>query len=251
VDGSYLWAKLFGAGVACGNGIALDGSGNLFVTGYFLSAIDFNGGQLTSSAYGGFLVKLSASGGYIWSKGFGSFSQNPATYGYGGNSVDVAPNGDVAITGGFVGSIDLGGGAMTSSPSSVFDIFFARFSNSGTPVWSKHVTSSSTTTGIGYGVTSDGSGNLAFTGVVYGTADFGGVSASASGASTFVAKYSSVGTCLWAKAYAGNNLGSGIAADGGGNLFITGNWSGTVNFGSGTLASQNGGNDVFLLKLAP
>jgi hypothetical protein len=250
-DGSYLWAKLFGTGYASGNGIAVDGSGNLFVTGYFQSTINFDSVQLTSGNYGGFVVKLSASGAHLWSKGFGTFVNDPASYGCGGNSISIAPNGDALITGAFVGTIDLGGGALTANSSSVFDIFFARFSNTGTCLWSKHVTSSSATTGIGYGAASDGSGNMLFTGLLYGTADFGGATTSTTGASTFVAKYSSAGNCLWAKAYGGNNLGSGIAADALGNVLVTGNWSGTANFGGGLLSSQGGSNDSFLLNLTP
>ena len=148
-----------------------------------------------------------------------------------------------------MGTMDLGSGAITANSSSVFDIFFGRFSNSGTCLWSKRVSSSSSTSGLGYGATSDSSGNVAFTGEVYGTADFGGVTTSTSGASTFVVKYSPSGSCLWAKAYGGNNVGCAIASDSLGNLITTGNWSGTADFGSGILSSV-GGNEVFVLKLA-
>jgi Beta-propeller repeat. len=252
-DGSYLWAKQFGTGQASGNGIAVDGNGNLFVTGYFASAINFGGGQLTTgsiSTYGGFLVKLSASGTYVWSKGFGSFSSNPSSFGLGGNSVCLAPNGDVGISGSFLGSVDLGGGLLTANGSSVCDTFFARFSNSGTYLWSKHVTSSAASSGTSWGATSDGNGNMAFTGLVFGMANFGGVSTSTSGWSTFVSKYSPTGSCLWAKAYGGNNYGCGIAADRAGNLFTVGFWSGTVDFGSGPMSIPSG-SEAFVLKLAP
>ena len=45
-------------------------------------------------------------------------------------------------------------------------------------------------------------------------------------------------------------VGRGVAADSGGNLVTTGNFGGTVNFGTGSLTSA-GSNDIFLLKLAP
>jgi hypothetical protein len=252
VDGSYLWAKQMGSGQACGNGLAVDGSGNVFVTGYYLNTISFGGGQLStggSGTYGGFLVKLTGSGAYVWSKGFGSFTQAPSTYGYGGNSVCVGANGNVSITGGFVGSVDFGGGPLSASPYATFDIFFATFSNSGGYLWAKHVSSSAGTSGVGYGAASDGSGNVVFTGVVYGTADFGGVSVASSG--TFVAKYSPSGSCVWAKGCSGNNRGCGIDTDGNGNVVVTGFWSGASDFGNGTLNSVSGGTDVFLLKFAP
>jgi hypothetical protein len=245
VDGSYLWAKQFGTGYALGNGIAVDGSGNLFVTGYFLRTINFDSVQLTSSAYSGFLVKLSASGAHLWSKGFGNFADDPSTQGTGGKSVCVASNGDAVITGGFVGTIDLGGGPMTSKSSSSSSIVFARYSTSGTYVWSKPVLSS----GVGCGAAVDGSGNMLFTGGVYGTADFGGVLTSTTGEAAFVVKYSPTGNCLWAKAYGGSNRGLGLAVDSLGNVLATGKWYGTVDFGRGPLISN--GADAFILKLAP
>jgi hypothetical protein len=140
---------------------------------------------------------------------------------------------------------------LTANQFSTFDIFFAKFSNSGAHQWSKHVTSSLSSSGIGLGARIDSNGNMLFTGKVYGTADFGGVSTSTSGMSTFVAKYSPTGGCLWAKAYSGNNQGFGVAADNAGNVFAGGNWSGTTDFGAGPMTSQSGGTDAFLLKLAP
>ncbi len=92
---------------------------------------------------------------------------------------------------------------------------------------------------------------MLFTGKVYGTADFGGVGAASSGMGAFVVKYSSAGGCLWAKAYGANDLGAGVAADSGGNVLVTGTWGGATDFGGGSLTSQGGGSDIFLLKLAP
>ena len=94
---------------------------------------------------------------------------------------------------------------------------------------------------------------MLFTGRVYGVADFGnGVTASSTGINTFVSKYSSTGTCVWAKAYAGNNQGHSIGSDAAGNAVVTGKWSGTTDFGDGVArTSVAGGMDTYILKLAP
>ncbi len=90
------------------------------------------------------------------------------------------------------------------------------------------------------------------TGFFVGPADFGGGPLSSSGMDIFVAKYSSSGTYLWAEGFGGasSDVGNAIAVDGSGNVFTTGYFQGTVDFGGGSMTSQ-GALDIFLLKLAP
>jgi len=71
--GQHLWSKSFGdASGQKVNGIAVDGSGNVVVTGQLSGSIDIGGGPLVSQ--GGddvFAAKLDAGGLHIWSKSFG------------------------------------------------------------------------------------------------------------------------------------------------------------------------------------
>lgn len=69
---SHLWSKSFGDGYGeYINGIAVDPSGNVLVTGNFDSAIDLGGGPLvTSGDDGAFVAKFSPSGELIWGRGF-------------------------------------------------------------------------------------------------------------------------------------------------------------------------------------
>ena len=67
----------------------------------------------------------------------------------------------------------------------------------------------------------------------------------------FVAKYTAAGTFSWANRYGGSvdDEGRGIAIDGGGNVLVTGNFSGTATFGTHAFTSSAGSTDVFLSRM--
>jgi phage-related tail fiber protein len=74
-SGNYIWAKSIGSNNPDnGYGIAVDGTGNLYITGSFSSTADFDPGAGTanltsnSSACDIFFAKYDASGNYIWAK---------------------------------------------------------------------------------------------------------------------------------------------------------------------------------------
>ena len=116
-----MWSRGFGdTGNDVGFSVGLDGAGNVFITGEFEGSVDFGGGLLTSA--GGrdiFLAKYDTSGTHLWSQRFGD------SRGDQGFGVGVDGTGNVFITGWFQGTVDFGGGPLTSAGS--FDIFLAKF----------------------------------------------------------------------------------------------------------------------------
>jgi uncharacterized protein (AIM24 family) len=244
VDGSLLWAKRFG-GIYddYGYGVAVDSSDNIIVTGFFMEQVNFGGGALNSAGGGDiFVAKFSSSGTHIWSKRLGGVNSDA------GYSVGVDDNGNVVVVGWFAGTVDFGGGPLTSVGSS-YDIFVARYSGTdGNHLWSKRLGS----TGADYanGVAMDSNGNITVTGVFEGTVDFGGGGlTSAGGCDIFLAKYSASGVHLWSKRFGSTSTddGDGVAVDSNGNVIVTGTFKGTVDFGGGGLTSA-GGCDIFLAK---
>jgi lambda repressor-like predicted transcriptional regulator len=244
-DGSHIWSKRYGdTGTDDGFGVAVDGSGNVLVTGQFQGTVDFGGGGLTSA--GGldiFVAKFSgANGSHVWSKRFGDTNNDQCF------SVAVDGSGNVLVPGFFQGTVDFGGGGLTSAGG--FDIFVAKFSGAdGSHLWSKRY--GDTGADLSTGAAVDGGGNVLVTGNFQGTVDFGGGGLiSAGDFDIFVAKFSGAdGSHLWSKSYGDTAIDTGatVAVDGG-NVLATGNFQGTVDFGGGGLTSAGNG-DVFLLKL--
>ena len=68
----------------------------------------------------------------------------------------------------------------------------------------------------------------------------------------FVANYDASGNVVWALQAGGTGaeFGTGLALDGSGNSFITGQFGGAADFGDFTLTSA-GGTDIFIAKLGP
>jgi hypothetical protein len=105
----------------------------------------------------------------------------------------------------------------------------------------------------GNSISVDANGNSYVTGSFNGIATFGTIQLSSFGSSDiFVAKFDSVGNCLWAKQAGGTDLdmGSGIAFDANMNIFVTGYFTGNATFGT-TQFTSAGGTDIFLAKFDP
>ncbi len=100
--GDYIWAKnMGGTGFDRGNGIAVDGSGSIYATGYFLSdPADFNiggaNGQLSPEGADGFIVKFvcgdTTSAQLVFEECGGSFTVNGTVYTASGTYTQVLPN---------------------------------------------------------------------------------------------------------------------------------------------------------------
>jgi len=242
-----------------GAGVAVDGSGNVYATGFFRGTVDFDPGpgteNLTSSGSGkdAFVSKLDSSGGLVWARHWGSTGDDR---GYG---IAVDGSGNVYTTGAFEGTVDFDPGPatvnLTSSGSG--DVFVSKLDSSGNYAWARHW--GSTGDDRGYGIAVDGSGNVHTIGAFAGTVDFDPGAPSVDLASSgfddvFVSKLDSSGTYVWAKAWGatGYDYGFGITVDGSGNVYSTGRFQGTVDFDPGAPSvdlASGGGFDVFVSKL--
>lgn len=114
---------------------------------------------------------------------------------------------------------------------------------------------SSSNTSWGQGVVTDTAGNQYVTGSFMGTVNFGGTSKTSAGdTDIFVAKYNPQGTLLWVDTFGdvGTDDGQAIAVDSAGNVYVTGDYFGSIKF-DGTTAVLSGGNGTnpaaFVLKL--
>ena len=243
--GSWIWSKTIGGGgYDQGNAIAADDADNVVATGYIgagTGGVDFGGGMLFSAGLSDvFLVKYSAAGVHQWSKRFGGSGNDT------GMAISTDSAGSVYIIGSFEGTIDFGGGPLTSS--GMRDIFVAKFSATGTHVWSKKF--GSTGDDVGYGLTVDSAGDAVISGKFQSSVSFGGTAlTSAGGDDIFLAKLSGTnGNHVWSKSF-GNTSGDvslAVTADASRNVVMTGYFTGSVNLGGALLSGS--GLDVFVAK---
>jgi hypothetical protein len=240
-SGNILWSKQFGdTDDDIGYSLAVDGSGNVFVTGSFHGSVDFGSGALVSA--GGadiFLAKYNAMGVHQWSMRFGALQDDS------GYSLAVDGSGNVLVIGIYRGSVDFGGGVFTSAGGA--DIFLAKYSAGGILQWSQSFGSSQDDTGNSLAV--DGFGNVFMTGAFRGSVNFGGGAlASAGGSDIFLAWYDDDGIYAWSGRLGGSqdDYGFDLAVDGSGNMLVIGIYRGTIDFGSGPPVTSEGGADIFL-----
>lgn len=236
--GNHVWSNRFGfGGHQDAYRVALDGAGNVFVTGTFADTLIFGADALVSAGANDiFVAKLGPAGAPLWAKSFGDANEQ---VGYG---LDTDGAGNVLVTGYFNGTVDFGGGPLTGD----YDVFVAKFDPAGNHIWSKRFGDDSDQFAQGLGV--DGAGNVLVTGYFYGDLDFGGGPLTGD-VDIFVAKLDPSGNHIWSQRFgdATDQYGYNVAADGSGNVLVSGYYWGDVDFGGGTLTSA-GDYDVFVAK---
>lgn len=234
-----------------GQAIAIDSSGNIYVTGYFQGTKDFGSISITSSdsINNMFLTKYHPDGSVEWTKhASGGLAQSSnGTYGTG---VAVDKFGSVFVVGTFGDKIDFDGNIVTSTSSGAWDIFVAKYNSDGTLEWAK--SPGDTGTGEANAVAVDSLGNVYVTGVFADKKVFGGVTLSSktSGAwDIFIAKYLPDGSVAWAKSAGGNgnDHSASITIDKKDNVYLTGNIKDGGDF-SGVTVTTAGGWDAFVAK---
>jgi len=242
-SGNWLWAKQAGgtSDDYCYS-IAIDSSGNSYVTGYFSGTASFGNITLESSGYNDiFVVKLDSSGNWLWAKQAGGIDYDES---YG---ITTDSSGNSYVTGCFQGTASFGNTNLISNGYN--DIFVAKLDSSGNWLWAQKAGGTDWDEGIG--IATDSSGNSYVTGCFSGTASFGNITLTSNGsADIFVAKLDSSGNWLWAQKAGGTDWDKGIsiATDFSGNSYVTGFFKGIASFGNITLESS-GYNDIFVAKL--
>ena len=250
--GNPVWAKQFGGVYEDGGtGVAVDGAGNIVLTGFFKGYCSFGGVTLRTAQITDpdvFLAKFSSAGLHLWSEHF--------TNGAGdwGNGVAVDTSGNIALVGSFTGSLNLGGTTLFAA-GGLTDGFVARFDSAGIHTWSRKIGGGTPDgTDVVNAVAVDSFGNVLVAGSVSGAVNFGGGTLSALGQfDAFAAMYAATtGSHVWSRSLGGlyDDFANGIAVDGSNNVLVTGAFTGTANFGGTTSLTAPGvfTTDGFLAK---
>ena len=243
-QGNWLWAKRAGGvgGENSGRAVAFDASGNVFITGRFDSNGDF--GKFTLKANGTndvFIAKLDGNGNWQWAKRVGSTDKDHAH----GMAIDA--KGEILIIGAFFRECTFG--SKTIKGRGDQEIFVAKLDTNGN--WRWITSAGGQGADIGDAITIDSKGDILVTGSFQSRAYFGSIGMLAAGRNdVFVAKLSSSGTWLWAKAFGGkeDDIGAGITVDVSNNVYVAGSFRVQAFFDRLPLTSK-GSYDAFVLKL--
>jgi hypothetical protein len=231
-----------------GLGIAVDGLGNTFVTGFFRSTAAF--GDYTFASAGVediFLTKYDPAGNVLWAKRFGGPSNDI------GNAVTVDADGNCYFTGSYKGPVAFG--SFTLQPSSIqdYEVFVVKTDPSGNVIWAKKGGGIDWDEGRGISVSGN---NLYVTGLFTAVAAFDSFTLTSSGGQdVFVSQYDLNGNLNWISAGGGaaGDIPFALTTDANGNAYITGHFQGGQST-FGTTSIVNAGNlyvDVFIIKINP
>jgi hypothetical protein len=264
---TWQWSHNFGCAndSAYSNGVAHDSSGNCIITGSFIGNVDFDpttGTTILSapSYYLAFVSKYNSNGNLLWAFKLGASGQIS-----GGNSVATDMNGNIFVTGYFIGTVDFDPGSATYNLTAPYshggDIFVAKYGPAGNLIWAFNIGGVGNYGNGGSCVSTDNSGDVFVTGFFQDTADFDPSIATISNLTAigtsdiFIAKYDFSGSYLWAF-----NLGStstspsrcqSISADEQGNVFASGFIESAIDFDPGPgvqTLTPKGYQDVFVAK---
>jgi hypothetical protein len=242
---SFGWARQLG-GVA--NSVAIVGS-SVYVAGYFLNTASFGSTALNSAGdYDVFVVKLLDAGSsstVAWVKQAGGAGSDQP-------SAIAATASAVYVAGRFAQAASFGTTTLTAGTAS--NAFVTKLMDSGTAgtfAWTQQVVSAGPTYASGLAV----AGSAVYVvGRFEQDATLGATALTTTGGSpAYVAKLLDAGTTTsvgWAQALASGVTSmnaKGVAVTGS-NVYITGDFTGTVAFGAQTLTTA-GRRDIFVAKL--
>ena len=236
--------------------IATDSFGNVYLTGHYGGVMDMDPGEGIDyhSGVGLFVMKFSNTGDFIWAR---TFNGSSVDTGYG---IACQESGQVYVCGYFYNTIDLdpGDGEDLHTSNGQSDCFLVKLNQDGTYAWGWTWGDS----GLDYNraVVVDWAGN------VYVTGDFRGdeldfdpgpgedIPPYHGYADAFISHYDQDGNYQWTRTWGGPDSENpeDVSLDDYGNIYITGEFHGTVDFDPGAGVdehSSTGNKDGFLTKL--
>jgi hypothetical protein len=272
--GNVLWAaRIGGIDTEYGRGIAVDSGGNVYVTGryrtdpvtlYSENESSTSKTLTTDRSNNVFIAKYSTGGNVLWAARIGGSSAEN------GEGIAVDSGGNVYVTGHYSSnpvtlySENESSTSKTLTNGGNYDVFIAKYSTDGNVLWAARIS------GIGYdsgeGIAVDSGGNVYVTGLYVSNqvtlyseneSSTSKTLTNGGGYEAFIAKYSTDGNVLWAARIGGSNTdyGYGIAADSGGNVYVTGRYESapitlySENESSTSKTLTNGGGyDAFIAR---
>jgi hypothetical protein len=254
--GELLWVKNLGDGIVEIGDIALDGLDNIYLSGRFNTAVDFDpdtGVQLVvPNVSQAFLLKLDSNAHFLWVKTTDANSGSLIRI----EAMEIDDSSNIVFGGHILGTVDMDfGPGVHNLAGGSFGLLVGKFDSGGNFLWAHNLSSNTAATSVAL----DPAGNILLKGTFSGNTDFdpGPSVANLSGSGTYILKLSASGNFIWVK---GISTGIGtvdqyhaMVTDYLGDIYMIGTFLGTVDFDPGwdvhNLTSI-GTQDIFMLKLS-
>jgi len=271
-SGIFLWAVRIGGegyndGDDEGTSIITDNDGNVLVTGWFQGTVDFNPGagvhNLSTARVSCFILKLSADGEFIWAEKI-----NSPDGGVEGHTIRTDSKNNVYVSGLFKAATDFNPGEGTSvlEPAEDFAAFLVKLDKNANFRWAIQPGGYAINTNLDkkrpFEIDSEGNIILAFD--FRNTVDFNPteeetlLTSDGNFTDVFIQKLDSLGNLLWVKQIGGPDYEAlgGLHLDENNNIYITGYYTGTVDFDPGTSTYElTAGNEwnigLYIAKYSP
>lgn len=239
-NGVFQWVKTIEHFVFSPR-LALDNSGNVYITGGFMNTITIETTSRTSlGSFDMMLAKFGSDGSLEWLQSAGGTGQDMGTK----LTTDAA--GNVYVTGHLYYTETFGGLSVVRKGET--DMFVAKYNASGAIQWVQ--TAGGTSPDNAEAIVLDANGNVYVSGFFQGTASFGTINKTTNGGpDVFIVKYDNNGSFLDVQTFGGGEADfvKGMAVDNAGSIYVTGSFGGTLTFGN-TSRTGLGDRDIFVVK---
>ncbi len=245
----WEWAAQAGGGSTdAGACVAADAAGNMCVVGCFCTSASVGTNVITSEPgdCSFFVAQYDCQGRVLWVQ---PASLDGTAYDF---RLALDQAGNVYLTGKFRGFLAYGIDILECYGDAEA-VFIAKFDRDGQVLWVRQADGLSPDNESSYDAAVDAQGNVYVTSSFRDPAHIGSQVLTSRGLhDMFLAKWDPAGEVLWVQQAGGTetDVGAALAVDAAGNVYLTGSFSGTAQFGETNLTS-GGGRDMFLAKYDP
>jgi hypothetical protein len=224
-----------------GGGIALNGAGDIFVTGGSTQSWGSPVRPFAGGSEDVFVARLSNTGHLVWNSFLGSDS-----YGDDGNGVAADSSGNVWVVGN--SCFDWGSPIRPLSSAGSLDAFVAKLDANGNLVWNTFLGTDGGAEDYAEGVVVDGNGAAYVVGTSKG-GSWGSPVRAYTWYDAYVAKLDGSGALVWNTFLGSSDWedGKALALDSRAHVFVAGDSYG--DWGPGAAAYHEGGSDAFVAEL--
>ena len=240
--------------------IVVDENGNSYITGYYNEEANFgpfNTGFSFTQSKEVFVAKIDPQGNYLWVKNGLNYYDDR------GLGLCLDPMGNVYVTGTCWGGLTFGSLSVYNSTSYTDQIFVIKLDNNGNEIWMKNAGvdqgGSPYNDDHGQDLISDSEGNIYVTGFISNNdnaqvhnANFDAfaIPMQPNDSLAFLGKLSNAGNWLWVTTFEGiwQHRDNALGIDDEDNVYVAGGFTGTRTFGTETITSNNGSEDIYVVK---